>query len=300
MSRTNRPRPGLPLSKCPRHRLHQRTTVNVSKNGKHTVVRHSQSRVQVHKVISREQGNRAFRAGRIHPVAPSAKKRLPHRLERALQQVIPLRANARQLHFALALKRLGREGGVQKHVAQHIHCRRRICSEHLDVDPKRVVSPVALDASANFLDRARNFLRRAPFCALEQHPSRKLRDAVFLRGLVQHATAKNRAHIHKRKAMVLFQQQSQAVRQFHFLNPRVGCPRDLRKLFRGRPRWQKAIKSAPRRVQILLRRPQHGFRSRPPGRFKKSLGKVQVPRRNPTSPKVLRLALHRLSRSQRG
>ncbi len=97
-------------------------------------------------------------AERVEAVAGSAEQLAAHGQGGALEQVILLRADAGQLHLALALQRRGGEGRVQEHVGQQVQARGEIRAEDFGVDAEAVVAAVAVDAAADGLDLAGNVL----------------------------------------------------------------------------------------------------------------------------------------------
>src|SRR5688572_14135405 len=88
--------------------------------------------------------NTLLRAERVQAISGFAKESPAHGLAGALEQVVFLRADARDLHFAFAFESRGRERGVKQHVREQVQAGREIRAEHFEVHAKAVVPAVTV------------------------------------------------------------------------------------------------------------------------------------------------------------
>ena len=121
--------------------------VHVAIDGQHAVVRAGERCVEGSRIRDLDALDAGLGAERVQAVAALAEQRAAHGQGGALEQVVLLRADAGQLHFALALQRRGGKGRVQQHVGHQVQPHGKIAAEDLGVHAKAVVAAVAVDAA---------------------------------------------------------------------------------------------------------------------------------------------------------
>ena len=124
-----------------------------------------------------------------------------------MEELVVLRANAGQLHFALPAQSFGRKGGIQNHICQQLHTQGRILAHYLSRDTKGIIAAIGIYAATHIFDLFSNLLACALGRAFDQQLGHQLRDAAITNFLGQYPALKHTAQLHKRQAMIFLEQQ---------------------------------------------------------------------------------------------
>ena len=124
-----------------------------------------------------------------------------------MEELVLLRANAGQLHFALPAQGIGRKGGIQNYIGQQLDAQGRILAHYLSRDTKGIIAAIGIDAATHIFDLFSNLLACALGRAFDQQLGHQLRDAAIIHFLGQHPALKHTAQLHKRQAMIFLEQQ---------------------------------------------------------------------------------------------
>ena len=144
--------------------------IHVSEDGQHAIARHRPAGVELAQVGGTEGADDRFIAQRIQPVALVAEQAPPHRLEGALQQLIALAADGRQLGLAFAFERGLGEARSQEDFSEESQPLLQVFAHHLAAQAEGVVAAIGFDAAAEAFDFLGDVFSRAGGSALDEEP----------------------------------------------------------------------------------------------------------------------------------
>ena len=146
-------------------------------------------------------GRRFLRAERVEAVTGVAEQRAAHGQAGALEQIILLRVDAGDLHFAFAFQFAGRENRVQQDIGDQIEAGCEIAAQHFRVDAEAVVAAVAVNAAADGFNFRRDLVGGARLVPLSSILASNWVMPLFSGGFGEHAALERRAKFDKGQAM---------------------------------------------------------------------------------------------------
>jgi len=235
----------------------------------------------------------------IKPISAGTKQLTPHQPEGALQKVVFLRPNGRQLSLALPLEGLGGKGRIAQDISDQVQGDVKVGAQDFRVKTKTVVAGVGFDAASCRLNCAGDFLRRPARGPFDQHLGHQLSNAIPGGVLAQDAAAAYGAELHEGKPVILFDQEAQPVGQLKLVNGVLRERFDVRSaLWRPSFRHQRVKRFAVGRQIMTSDALQIGGRDTLNG-SEVAIRESQVVGCQPVGAEILGLALHRFADGQR-
>src|SRR4051812_24559039 len=192
--------------------------INVAENGDDAVVRDDQLFVKTAKMLASDSADTGFGARDIQAVTARAEKFSAHRLARTLEHVIALGADGGELNFFFALERAFGNGGVENDVSDQVETLFEIGTQDFGVDAEAVVAAVAVETAAERFDFVGDLFGIAGRCAFENALGQEQREAVVLLVFSKNAAFEHSAKFDEGETMILFEEKTEAVREFNLLN----------------------------------------------------------------------------------
>ena len=168
--RHRRPRLVLPAGEMRFEQLSQFLRIHISEDGQHAIAGHRPAGVELAE-LGRTQGvDDRFSSQRIQSVALFAEQTAPHRLEGALQQLIALATDRRQLGLAFAFECGLGEARSQENFGEECQSLLQVFAHHLPSQAEGVAAAVGLDATAEAFDFPGDVFSRPSGGALDEEP----------------------------------------------------------------------------------------------------------------------------------
>ena len=206
-----RPRLVFPAGEMGFEQLSEFLRIHVSKDSQHAIARHRPAGVELAQVGGTEAADDRLVPQRIQSIALVAEQPPPHRLEGALQQLIALATDRRQLGLAFAFQCGLGEARLQEDFGEESQPLLQVFAHHLAAEAEGVVAAIGLDAAAEAFDFLGNVFGRAGGSALDEEPREHRGDAGVGWGFHAQAPLEDRPYFHEGQSVVFLHQHPQPV-----------------------------------------------------------------------------------------